>query len=62
MSFHPVDTMDEEMLIMEVQNHKIIYDPSHPFYKDNHKKDLVWNTIAGVMGVDGKSLIGSNKC
>lgn len=42
------------MLILEVQNQPIIYDPSHPFYKDNLKKDLAWKTVAEVMGVDGK--------
>ena len=31
--------MDEELLILEVQNHEILYDPSHAFYKDNHKND-----------------------
>ncbi|XP_061925417.1 zinc finger protein 771-like isoform X1 [Entelurus aequoreus] len=44
--------MDEEKFIIEVQDHKVIYDATHPFYKDNGKKDLAWNTIAGVMDVD----------
>ncbi|XP_029354465.1 transcription factor Adf-1-like [Echeneis naucrates] len=48
----PAGTMDEEMLILEVQNHRIIYDPSHPFYKDTHKKDAAWNSVAGVIGAD----------
>jgi len=30
--------MDEERLIIEVENHRIIYDTTHPFYKDNTKK------------------------
>lgn len=29
------ETMDEERLIVKVQNHRITYDVSHPFYKDN---------------------------
>ena len=53
-SVSPHFTMDEELLILEVQNHKVIYDPSNPFYKDNHKKDEACKKIAEVVGVDGK--------
>lgn len=51
-----VDMMDEEKLIIEVQNHSIIYDNSHRFYKDVYKKEIAWKDIAEAMGVDGKSL------
>ena len=34
--------------------HKVIYDPSNLFYKDNHKKDEACKKIAEVVGVDGK--------
>ncbi|XP_059210376.1 transcription factor Adf-1-like [Centropristis striata] len=44
--------MDEEMFILEIQNHPIIYDPSHPLYKDNYRKEVAWKTVAEVMGVD----------
>ncbi|KAK7922818.1 hypothetical protein WMY93_009720 [Mugilogobius chulae] len=30
--------MDEEMLIMEVQNHQILYDPTHPFIRTTVEK------------------------
>ncbi|XP_028316574.1 transcription factor Adf-1-like [Gouania willdenowi] len=40
------------MLILEIENHRILYDPSHPFYKDAHKKEVAWNTIAEVIGED----------
>lgn len=48
--------MDDEKLIIEVKNHRIIYDSSHQFYKDNYKKEIAWKDIAEAMGVDGKSL------
>lgn len=48
------ETMDEERLVIEVQNRSIIYDFSHPFYKDNVKKDVAWNEISESVGVDGK--------
>lgn len=48
--------MDEEKLITEVENHSIVYDNSHGFYKDNYKKEKAWKDIAEAMGVDGKSL------
>ena len=47
--------MDDEKFIVEVEKHKIIYDTTDPFYKDNGRKDKAWHLIAGVLGVDGKS-------
>lgn len=46
--------MDDKRLIVEVQQHKIIYDIAHPFYRDNGRKDKAWHLIAGVLGVDGE--------
>ena len=30
---------------------------THPFYKDNHKKDNAWNAISAAVGVDGELII-----
>ena len=46
--------MDDERLIVEVQRHEIIYATKHPFYKDNGRKDKVWNLIGVVLGMDGE--------
>lgn len=43
--------MDEERLIVEVENHKILYDASHPYYKDTERKEKAWAEIARVLGV-----------
>lgn len=48
------ERMDEETLIIEVQKYNILYDTSHPHYKDTNRKDKAWNEIAEVLGVDGK--------
>lgn len=37
--------MDEERLIMEAQNHTIIYTVSHPFCEDNINKDMHGKTL-----------------
>ncbi|XP_053712090.1 uncharacterized protein LOC128753917 [Synchiropus splendidus] len=44
--------MDEERLIEEVESHSILYDTTHPFYKDNGRKEKAWAAIAEVMDVD----------
>lgn len=49
--------MEEEKFIMEVENPKIIYETTNPFYKDNHKKNKAWNTISAVLGEIGELLI-----
>lgn len=42
---------DEEKLILEVQEHKVLYDPNHRFYKDMGKKEYTWTKVAQAMGV-----------
>ena len=46
--------MEHERLIVEVEQHKIIYEINHPFYKDNVRKDKAWHLIAVVSGVEGE--------
>ena len=46
--------MDDERLIVQVEQHKIIYEINHPFYKDNVRKDKAWHLIAVVLGVEGE--------
>ena len=46
--------MDDERLIVQVEQHKIISEINHPFYKDNVRKDKAWHLIAVVLGVEGK--------
>ena len=49
-----VGNMDDERLIVEVQQHEVIYIPNHPFYKGNGRKDKTWHLIAVVVGVEGE--------
>ncbi|CAL8258879.1 unnamed protein product [Boreogadus saida] len=44
--------MDDELLILEVEKHCVLYDTSDHFYKDNTKRERAWITIDGVMKVD----------
>ena len=46
--------MDDERLIVEVQQHEVIYVPNHPFYKENVRQDEAWHLIAIVLGVEGE--------
>ena len=46
--------MDDERLIVEVEQHKIIHAIKHPFYKDNVRKDKARHLIAVVLGVEGE--------
>ena len=46
--------MDDERLVVEVQQHEVIYAPNHPFYKDNRRKDEAWHLITVVLGVGGE--------
>ena len=46
--------MDDERLIVEVEQHKIIHEIYHPFYKDNVRKDKARHLIAVGLGVEGK--------
>ena len=49
-----VGSMYKERLIVEVEQHIIIYDTAHPFYKDIVRKEKAWQLISGVLGVDGE--------
>ena len=49
-----VGNMDDERLIVEVEQHKIIHEIYHPFYKDNVRKDKAWHLIAVVLGVESE--------
>lgn len=44
--------IDEEQLIMEVENHSILYDTNHPFYKDCNRKEKTWCDVAALLRVD----------
>ena len=46
--------MDDERLIVEVEQNKIIYEINHPFYMDNVREDKAWHLIAVVLGVKGE--------
>ena len=46
--------MDDERLIVEVEQHKIIYEIYHPFYKDNVRKETAGHLIAVGLGVEGE--------
>ena len=46
--------MDDERLIVELEQHKIIYEINRPFYKDNVRKDKACHLIAVVLGVEGE--------
>lgn len=35
-----LDNMDDEGFILEVESRPILYDTTHPLYKDNSRKDL----------------------
>lgn len=34
-----------ERIINEIYKYRLLYDTSHPEYKNNRKKDLVWKEI-----------------
>ncbi|KAL7382809.1 hypothetical protein ABVT39_027951 [Epinephelus coioides] len=42
--------MDDVKLIVEVEKYRELYDPQHPFYKDNSKKDQCWDAVATAIG------------
>ena len=46
--------MDDERLIVEVEQQKIIYERNHPFYKGNVRKDKACHLIALDLGVEGE--------
>ena len=45
--------MDDKRLIIEVENHTILYDKSHSLFYDNGKKKI-WREIALLLNVDGE--------
>ena len=49
--------MDDEVFIMEVEKHTIVYDVTNAFYKDNIRKDKAWFLVAAVCGVEGNNYI-----
>lgn len=48
--------MGKERLLVEVRSHAVIYDASHPFRKDNLKKDMAWKVTSEARGVNSYSL------
>ena len=51
------ENMDDELLILEVEKHRVLYDTSYHFYKDNARRERAWTAIDGVLEVDGGSNI-----
>lgn len=43
-----------ERIINEIYKYRLLYDTSHPEYKNNRKKDLVWKEIGEKLGLSGK--------
>lgn len=46
--------MDDKKLIGEIQNFPVLFDATHPHYKDNDKKDKSWAELSQEVGVDGE--------
>lgn len=46
--------MDDTRLIVEVEKHKILYDPQNMLYKDLNAKEKAWEAISSAIDVDGK--------
>lgn len=44
--------MDDHRVILEVQRHRILYDTTDPFYKDNMRKEQAWNEVSAVLCAD----------
>lgn len=49
--------MDEELLISMVANYKELYDPQHPKYDDNQRRNNIWEEIGGVLKQSGMANI-----
>jgi hypothetical protein len=41
--------MDATRLIIEVEKHPLLYNPSNPKYKDALSKEKAWNAVATVL-------------
>lgn len=50
-------TFGEEKLILAVQEHTILYDTTHLFYKDTNRKENAWCKVAEVTGLRGKYMV-----
>ncbi len=44
--------MDDTRLIVEVEKHKVIYDPHNLLYKDLQAKENAWEEVASALGAD----------
>ncbi|XP_077390774.1 kinesin-associated protein 3a isoform X2 [Festucalex cinctus] len=51
------ETMDDKQFITKVQNHTILFDTSHTFYKDNTRKEKAWSEVAAALGFTGEFFI-----
>lgn len=49
--------MDDTRLIVEVEKHKVLYDPENKYYKDISSKEKAWEEISSAISADGKSLV-----
>lgn len=49
--------MEAEQIINEVHKNPVLYDTSHCDYKNNRKKDQVWDEIGRRYGISGKYLL-----
>ena len=49
------DSLDE-MLIEEVKQYSVLWDPKTRGYKDNNKKNAAWKEVAKKLASDGKFL------
>jgi hypothetical protein len=45
-----------EKLIENVKNYKILYDLSHPEYKNKRRKNKTWDEIGALLNTDGDTL------
>lgn len=39
---------------MEVEKHKVLYDPTNKYYKDLSSKEKAWVEVASAVSSDGK--------
>ncbi|KAL1281243.1 hypothetical protein QQF64_000046 [Cirrhinus molitorella] len=50
--------MDDTRLIVEVEKHKILYDPQNFLYKDLNAKEKAWEAISSAVGVNESTIPG----
>lgn len=46
-----------EKVIEAVKSHAILYDYSHPDFKNIRKKNKVWDEIGKILEIDGKYML-----